>query len=170
MKMVRWSTNILIMFLTVGGSLAVLGQNAAKPPADFLAFLIRADAAQKELQNGNVGNYKKLWSHSDDVTISGGFGGTIERGWQAVGARLDWASTQFSNGTNTIERLSTAADKNLGYVVQLEHIKFKVPGTGADATRDFRVTMIFRREKDGWKIVHRHADGQMKKEPSSKSS
>ena len=160
---------LLVMFCFIG-SIGVLSQTPPKAPADFVAFLVRADAAQVELQNGQAANYKKLWSHADDVTISGGFGGTIERGWDAVGSRLDWAGTQFSNGTNTIDRLSAVADKKYGYVVQLEHIKFKVPGTGADATRDFRVTLIFRREKDGWKIVHRHADGQIKKEPSSKSN
>jgi ketosteroid isomerase-like protein len=55
------------------------------------------------------------------------------------------------------------ANGNLGYVVQLEHLRFKVPGQETDTTRDYRVTMIFRREPAGWRIVHRHADSQMVK-------
>ena len=131
---------------------------------EFSRFLVRADAAQVKLQNGSSQEYKALWSNGDHVTISGGFGGTIEKGWDKVSKRLDWAATQFSNGTNKIERLVAIADGDLGYVVQLEHIVFKVPATGAESTRDFRVTMVFRRERGKWKIVHRHADGMMTKQ------
>ena len=67
---------------------------------DFEAMLARVDAAQLELQNGRAAAFKALWSHADDVTLSGGFGGTIEKGWEAIGRRLDWVGTQFSNGTH----------------------------------------------------------------------
>jgi ketosteroid isomerase-like protein len=49
--------------------------------------------------------------------------------------------------------------------VQLEHIRFDVPGKGDEATRDFRVTMLFRREPEGWRIIHRHADGNLTRTP-----
>jgi ketosteroid isomerase-like protein len=151
--------------------IALFGSSEAKAQPGsstngFKAFLVESDAAQVELQSGKAGPYKAVWSHTDDVTISGGFGGTIEKGWANVSKRLDWAATQFSQGTNTIERLVAYSEGNLGYVVQLEHIKFKVPATGADATRDFRVSMVFRRERGKWKIVHRHADGNMTKQPA----
>ena len=97
--------------------------------------------------------------------MSGGFGGTIEKGWTAIGARLDWVGKQFSNGTNEIERLVAFTNGDLGYVVQLEHISFKVPGNAGESTKDYRVTMIFRREKKlGWRIVHRQADSQLTKQ------
>ena len=158
----------LIVFCFVSLVLAANGSAQApkKVPADFLEFLKKVDSLQVELQNGNASNWKQLWSNADDVTISGGFGGTIEKGWDAVSKRLDWAATQFSNGTNSIERIVVAAEGNIGYLIQIEHIKFNVPSTGAAATRDFRITMIFRREKGKWKIVHRHADGQIAKQPA----
>ena len=135
-----------------------------KGTAEFEAFLARADAAQVELQNGKAEPYKAVWSHGDDVTLSGGFGGAVEKGWTAVSKRLDWAGANFSKGKNSIERLVSNHSGNLGYVVQLEHISFTAPETGKPATRDLRVTMVFRREKDGWRIVHRHADSQMAKQ------
>ena len=131
---------------------------------DFLAALVAIDAAQLELQNGKPAAFKALWSHADDITLSGGFGGTIEKGWDQISRRLDWVGTQFSNGTNTIERVSAQSSGNLGYVVQLEHIKFKVPGQETESTRDYRVTMLFRREPEGWRIIHRQADSQMVKQ------
>jgi ketosteroid isomerase-like protein len=131
--------------------------------AEFAAFLSKADAAQRELQNGDPAAYKALWSHADDVTLSGGFGGAIEKGWPAVGKRLDWVATQFSNGSNRIERVAGYASGDVGYLVQSEYLRYRVPATGADATREYRVTMIFRRESGEWRIVHRQADSQVTK-------
>ena len=100
----------------------------------------------------------------DDVTVSGGFGGTIEKGWEAISRRLDWVGAQFSEGSNTIERLVANESGDLGYVVQIEHIRFKVPGQAEESKRDYRVAMVFRREAEGWRIVHRQADSQMAKQ------
>ena len=154
-----------LLFVVITTVFLLSSSIAAQPGGEeFSKFLARADAAQVKLQNGSSAEYKSLWPNGEYVTISGGFGGTVEKGWDKVNRRLDWAATQFSNGTNKIERLVAFADGDLGYLVQLEHIVFKVPATGAEATRDFRVTMVFRRERGKWKIVHRHADGMMAKQ------
>ena len=132
---------------------------------DFTAFLATVDAAQLELQNGRPAPFKALWSHADDITLSGGFGGAIEKGWNAVSRRLDWVGTQFSNGTNRIQRLVSNVSGDLGYVIQTEHLQFRVPGQPTDSTKDYRVTMIFRREAGSWRMVHRQADSQTTKLP-----
>lgn len=157
----RLSFGLFLIFYSLAGS--VYSQGSAN--REFDAFLARADAAQIELQrNGKAEPSKALWSHGDDVTLSGGFGGPVEKGWAAVSKRLDWAGANFSKGKNSVERLVSNHNGNLGYLVQLEHISFTAPETGNPVTRDFRVTMVFRREKDGWRIVHRHADSQMTKQ------
>jgi ketosteroid isomerase-like protein len=131
---------------------------------EFQAMLAKVDAAQLELQNGQPAAFKALWSHADDVTLSGGFGGTIEKGWESISRRLDWVGAQFSQGTNTRERIVANANGDLGYIVQIEHLRFRVPSQAKESTRDYRVTMIFRREAEGWRIVHRQADSQMTKQ------
>jgi ketosteroid isomerase-like protein len=131
---------------------------------DFQAMLAKVDAAQLELQNGRPAPFKALWSHADDITLSGGFGGAIEKGWEQVSRRLDWVGAQYSKGTHTHERIVSNAKGDLGYVVQMEHIRFHVPGQEKESTRDYRVTMVFRREPDGWRIVHRQADAQTTKQ------
>ena len=54
--------------------------------------------------------------------------------------------------------------ETLGYVVQIEHIRFYAPGQEKESARDYRVTMLFRREPEGWRIIHRQADSQMMKQ------
>ena len=127
----------------------------------FLAALAVADAAQRELQSGNAAPYKDIWSQTEQVTLIGGFGGGVEKGWPSVSKRIDWVATQFSSGTNTIERLVTRSDGKLGYVVQIERIRFQVPGQTKESSRDYRVTMLFSYESGDWKLMHRHADSQM---------
>jgi ketosteroid isomerase-like protein len=135
-----------------------------KVSEEFQAMLTKVDAAQLELQNGKPAAFKALWSHGADITLSGGFGGTIEKGWDQISRRLDWVGTQFSKGSNTIERLVANESDDLGYVVQIEHIRFHVPGQAQESRRDYRVTMVFRHESAGWRIVHRQADSQMTKQ------
>jgi ketosteroid isomerase-like protein len=129
----------------------------------FLEALSNFHAAQHDLENGKSDTTKAIWSHGDDITLSGGFGGRTEKGWEQIGPRLDWVSTHFSKGTTTFERLATQSSGELGYVVQIEHISYQVPDQSTLSTRDYRVTMIFHREADGWRLVHRHADTQMSK-------
>ncbi len=131
---------------------------------EFQAMLATVDAAQLELQNGRAAAFKALWSHADDITLSGGFGGTVEKGWEAISRRLDWVGAQFSGGTHTHERIVAKANGDLGYVVQIEHLRFHVPGEASETKRDYRVTMVFRREPEGWRIVHRQADSHMAKQ------
>ena len=150
--------SVSLAFLVAVLSLAPALSRSA--PAGLTAFLATLDAAQLELQNGRPATFKALWSHRDDVTLSGGFGGPIEKGWDAVSRRLDWVGTQFSNGTNRIERIVSNEAGDLGYVVQAEHLRFRVPGQSSESTRDYRVTMIFRREDGQWRLIHRQADSQ----------
>ncbi len=47
---------------------------------------------------------------------------------------------------------------DLGYVVCIERAEARLPGSETMAPLALRVTMIFRREGDTWKVVYRHAD------------
>lgn len=49
-------------------------------------------------------------------------------------------------------------DSYLGYLVQREFFRFFDEDGELTSTREYRVTMLFTLEPDGWKIQHRHAD------------
>ena len=54
---------------------------------------------------------------------------------------------------------------DFAYLVQTEVIRSRVAAQTQPSTLDLRATMVFRREADGWRIVHRHADLQIGTQP-----
>ncbi|MCI4566742.1 nuclear transport factor 2 family protein [Lysobacter sp. CFH 32150] len=141
--------------------------HGAEPPsqiaktADLDTMLVKYAEAATKFYDGQPGAVKELWSHADDVTLSGAAGGETAKGWSNVSARLDWASSQFSKGSKDIELIQKTVRGDFAYIVQYEHILFYPPGNPAQSKRDYRVTTIFRREPEGWRVVHRHADTLM---------
>jgi ketosteroid isomerase-like protein len=127
---------------------------------EFRAFLAKVYDAQVELVQGRPAAFKALCSHASDVTIFGGFG-SGDRGWENVESRLDWGGAQFSEGSRSHEVLNTYVNGGVGYVVQIERIRYKIPGKSEESLLELRATMIMRREAEGWRIAHRHADSQM---------
>jgi len=159
----------VVMAMVIGAMMAVAGLCAPRAAStqptgvtpELQAALERVDAALLELVQGKAETFKALWSRRDDVTLTGGLGGGIEKGWERVSKRLDWAGTQFSEGTRTYQQLVLNASGDLAYVVQIEKLRYRAPGQQAPADRELRVTMVLRREAEGWRIVHRHADSQV---------
>ena len=67
-------------------------------------------------------------------------------------------------GSKTAEIIKASVSGDLAYIVQYEHIRYTPAGQAVEAKRDYRVTTIFRRESEGWRVVHRHADTLMEKQ------
>ena len=103
-----------------------------------------------------------LWSRSEGITIFGAFGGQ-ERGWKEIGPRLSWASRQFTNGTFTREYLSIVVCSDLAYTVHIERIRARTGSESQEREVSNRITHIFSREGDGWRLTHRHADPLIEK-------
>ena len=129
--------------------------------SDFDAFLASVDAAQAEFARGDPGAFKALWSHSDEVSLFGGHGGVIVVGWDDVSARLDWASSTYRDGHRSTDNISGHVGEDFAYVVRKETIEATIGGGATRSKQQLRVTMVFRRDREGWRIVHRHADSQM---------
>jgi ketosteroid isomerase-like protein len=152
-------------------SVLLLGapQAGAQTRAGFEAFFDKVTKAEAELFRGRPESLKALWSRAADVTLFGVSGGRGDHGWDQVGRRLDWTNTQYSDGTLTVERIASYVDGNLGYVVQREKVRFKVPGHSEESILEIRATWIFRRERNGWRIIHRQADSLMKRQGSAEA-
>jgi ketosteroid isomerase-like protein len=101
---------------------------------------------------------KPLWSRRDDVTLANPLGPPA-KGFEAVCQVMDSTGAQISEGEgyafDTIAWVETA---DLAYEVAIERNRVKLGDAAEKVPVALRVTTVFRREDDGWKIVHRHAD------------
>lgn len=101
---------------------------------------------------------KKLFSRRGDVTLANPLGPPA-RGWDQVEQTMERAVSQVREGEATrFERISEFATPDLGYILEIERTRMKLGGSDQMSPVALRVTTIFRREEDGWRIVHRHAD------------
>jgi ketosteroid isomerase-like protein len=132
--------------------------------AEWAVFIAKLETTEEEFVKGRPAAFQALWSRADDVTLCGGFGG-VERGWQNVTDRLSWVSKKYADGTRTREEISRMVGADFAYLVQTEVIRSRVASQAEVSTQQLRATMVFRREADGWRIVHGHADSQINTKP-----
>jgi ketosteroid isomerase-like protein len=107
--------------------------------------------------NGKTEAWKEMCSHRDDATLFGGWGG-YEMGWEELGPRDDWAAARFAGGEMEFEEIARYASADLACTIHFERMKVRLTGDDAIVPVNLRVTHIYRREEDGWKLINRHAD------------
>jgi len=107
---------------------------------------------------GDSSPVKPLYSRGDDATLANPFG-PARRGWGEVEQTMDRAAANYRDGRALgFDEVSRLVTPELAYLVEVEHYEAKVGGSAETTAGSLRCTTIFRREADGWKIVHRHAD------------
>ena len=100
----------------------------------------------------------RLWSTGDDVSLANPLGPPV-RGSDAVREAAARGATQLRDGEAfSLECISSYATTDLAYEVNIERSRVKLGGADEVVATALRTTTIFRREDDGWRIVHRHAD------------
>jgi ketosteroid isomerase-like protein len=72
---------------------------------------------------------------------------------------MDSAAVKISEGEGyTFDTIAWVETADLAYEVGIERNRAKLGDAAEKVPITLRVTTVFRREDDGWKIVHRHAD------------
>ena len=131
--------------------------HSSSPVDDLDEFIQHYHAALAVLVRGNPEPMKALFSHADDVVLANPFGPAVQ-GWQRASARLEHASSQFSDGEfEGHDRLASYVTPELATIFEVEHGRVSVSG-GPVTDWVLRTTTTFRREDPTWKVVHRHAD------------
>jgi ketosteroid isomerase-like protein len=131
------------------------------PTTEFKTFLESTLAdqilAERAFHNGDVTSRLTTWSHRDPVTL---FGAAVpfRTGWSELRAVFEWLAATFTACDDyDFELIAGGADSDLAYTVGIERYR-ATTASGASVENTLRVTHIYRREADGWKIVHRHGD------------
>ena len=126
--------------------------------AGFDALMVQARAAADQIVNGDPDGFKALFSREEDITLGNPFGG-FGRGIDAVYEQLERAASHYRDGEVFDSDIVTRwVGSDLAYTVEVERLRAKVGGQTEPSDVALRVTCVYRREADGWKLVHRHAD------------
>ncbi len=85
--------------------------------------------------------------------------GVYRQGAEAVWSQYERDATSFESGSlGQLEILHMAASDGLAYWVGFQRASAHLRGRPEAVPFNLRVTELFRREGDSWKLIHRHAD------------
>jgi ketosteroid isomerase-like protein len=135
----------------------------------FAQAVAAANRANDALLGGDAEPLRACFSHAEDVSLFGGFGGH-EVGWSRIGPRLEWVARGFAGGTCAYEPLASWLGGDVGVVVQFERIEARLRDRAEPQRLALRVTMVFRREGDRFRLVHRHGDHLVEKEDPARAA
>jgi ketosteroid isomerase-like protein len=113
-------------------------------------------AAQAYL-DGDLRTYAALANHASDYTLIPPIGGNPRRGFDDSNEAVEWTERNFRGGHVEVEVFQTYTSGDLAVLVAVE----RQSGTFGDLPRQewsLRLTLVFRRDGDQWRLVHRHAD------------
>ena len=122
-----------------------------------LAELVRrtADAASAFIR-GDIRTYIELLPHAEDYTLLPPYG-EVRHGFDHSEESLDATARWFQGGEAELELVRADRSGDLAVIVAIERQRGVVGGL-PEQDWSLRVTQVFRRDRSGWQLVHRHAD------------
>lgn len=115
------------------------------------------EEASRAFVNGDGAPLGRIATRLSPATFFGPQGGH-EQGAEQVYASHQRGAAQFQSGETDFEILHMAASDGIAYCVGLQRTTARLHGKAETMQFNLRVTEVFRREGDEWKLVHRHAD------------
>lgn len=126
--------------------------------AEVLAEIIETSAAgNAALMQGDIQRYSGLVPRGESFLLMSPFGGTPTRGEDLTPERIEAMGRFFRNGTHDQEVMESFVTDDMVALAVIERDHVAVGGLPAQDWA-LRVTLIYRREAAGWRLVHRHAD------------
>jgi ketosteroid isomerase-like protein len=95
------------------------------------------------------------WAHDDSVTAMHPIGGHHD-GWDAIRSSFDQFAQLSGGGTITLREQQLRVLGDTAYETGIESGRMTL--AGEPVTFEHRVTNIYHRDGDGWKMVHHHSD------------
>ena len=112
-------------------------------------------AGLNRMANGDASSLADIWSHDATVSAMHPIGGqTI--GWDKVQESWEQVAGLASTGKIQLENQIIHVIGEMAYELGTERGKFDL--AGQPVSLELRVTNLYRREDDGWKIIHHHTD------------
>ena len=106
---------------------------------------------------GDAKRYLALVPLSADFALMSPFGGTPSRAADYTDERIEAMGRFFRDGTFAQDLVAGWATPDMAVLAVIERAHVAVGGLPAQDW-SLRVTLVYRREASGWRLVHRHAD------------
>ena len=136
-------------------AIANLGQPATADPVRVLEdTYAQANAA---LLRGDSATWNELAPLAEDFVLFSPFGGKPTRYSDYTPDRFERMGRFFKNGKFTQELVQSFATDDMIVLATIERANVAVGGLPAQDWA-LRVTSVFTRHGNGWKLAHRHAD------------
>jgi ketosteroid isomerase-like protein len=104
---------------------------------------------------GDAAPLADAWSHGASVSTMHPIGGR-QTGWDEVRGSFEQVAQLASGGHAELRDQSLQVAGDMAYEVGIEQGQATL--AGEQITIEQRVTNVYRREAEGWKMVHHHTD------------
>jgi ketosteroid isomerase-like protein len=125
---------------------------------NFEKFMKQREEASRAFLNGDIGPLDRIATHVSPATIFGPKGDFIEGADKVNAANESGARNFESGGESRFEILQMSANDGIAYWAGIQWATARMTGKPEAIPFNLRVTEVFRREGDEWKLIHRHAD------------
>lgn len=123
---------------------------------DFLIWLDREFVrAERAMFNGDDGPRRAIWSEDEPVSVLGAWRNASNRA-ELVEAFEELAASFSDCADYAYDLITFGVLGEMAYTVGYERVSASIDGEPRTFT--LRATQVYRRESDGWRIAHRHAD------------
>ncbi|WP_448950729.1 YybH family protein [Labrys neptuniae] len=125
---------------------------------EFEPFFIQRIAAAEAYVNGDPKPLEALVAKHDEASFHSPRGDSVT-GAEVVASRYrDDAGSFQPGGTSSFDILQKQVSGDLAFWTGWQVATVHLSGRAEPVGMKIRVTEVFRKTEDGWKLVHRHAD------------
>jgi ketosteroid isomerase-like protein len=125
---------------------------------DFKRFMKEREAAAQAFTIGDAGPIARIATRESPATFFSPKGGHTQGAHEVVSGYEHDARAFEAGGKSHLEVLQMGASDGLAYWAGYQHATARMRGKPDPIPMTLRISEVFRREGDGWKLVHRHAD------------
>jgi hypothetical protein len=117
--------------------------------------------AMSDFFKGNPEPINNFYSSSNEISLAQ-LSGPFVLGRKQVTETASRNAMKYRDAVDTkFETLAKNVTSEFAYIVQVERTKAKIGGNNVVTSLALRVTSIFRREDNVWKLLHRHVDSNI---------
>jgi|SRR6266487_741663 len=117
----------------------------------------RQHEAEAALVRGDVGPRLEMWSHQDPVSLFAAVGPS-KSGWDELEPTFRSVASRLSGGRDvTYEIIEFDVTGDMAWTAGFASFTLSMDG-GPLTRRTLRITHVYRREGDEWKVLHEHSN------------